>query len=88
MSGGGDRSDWVRNLLATPEVTVRVGPSRFRGTADVAPADVDEPQIREAMAAKYQDWRPGESLSRWATEALVIRIRTQEPGELPRYRAG
>jgi deazaflavin-dependent oxidoreductase (nitroreductase family) len=25
LSGGRDRSDWVRNLLAHPEVTVRIG---------------------------------------------------------------
>jgi hypothetical protein len=31
MSGGDDRSDWVRNLLAEHAVTVRIGTPRTRG---------------------------------------------------------
>ena len=74
MSGGGERSDWVRNMKANRSVDVRLGGSTFAGTATVAPTDVDELPIREAMAAKYQGWTPGSSLSDWARTAVIVRI--------------
>ena len=33
LSGGRDRSDWVKNLRHNPEVTVRIGGERFEGRA-------------------------------------------------------
>src|SRR6185503_18411268 len=33
LSGGGDKSDWVRNLRAYPAVTVRIGKYTFTGKA-------------------------------------------------------
>ena len=45
LSGAGDRSDWVRNLLRDPEVTVRVGSRRapgLRGRARSVDPDSDE----------------------------------------------
>ena len=35
LSGGRDRSDWVKNLRKTPEVTVELGSSVFSGRARV-----------------------------------------------------
>jgi deazaflavin-dependent oxidoreductase (nitroreductase family) len=35
LSGGGKRSDWVRNLLVTPAVRVELGSARFDGEARV-----------------------------------------------------
>ena len=31
LSGGGDRSDWVRNIRQDPEVKVRIGGRTFEG---------------------------------------------------------
>jgi hypothetical protein len=73
MSGGADRSDWVRNMRANPTVNVRIGVVTFQATADVGP-DLDERPIREAMAAKYQGWEEGDALSDWARTALVVRL--------------
>ena len=73
MSGGGERSDWVRNMKANPSVRVRIAHDELEGTAQVAP-DLDEQPIRAAMAAKYQGWRPGEQLSDWARSAVIVRI--------------
>jgi deazaflavin-dependent oxidoreductase (nitroreductase family) len=33
LSGGGEASDWVKNLLKNPSVTVRIGKCTFAGTA-------------------------------------------------------
>jgi len=34
LSGGRERSDWVKNLRRTPAVTVELGSGRFVGQAD------------------------------------------------------
>ncbi len=78
MAGGGESSDWVKNIRVTPEVAVRIGTTRFEGLGDVAPPDVDQTSIRRAMAAKYQGWEVGADLSEWAQTALVVRIRLAE----------
>ncbi len=74
MAGGGERADWVRNMRARPSVHVRIGGTSFAGMAEVAPGGMDGRPVREAMAAKYQGWEAGAELSRWAQEALVVRI--------------
>ena len=78
MSGGGESSDWVKNIKANGEVRVRIGKAIFAGRGELAPTGVDELVIRERMAEKYQGWRPGLSLSQWAREALVVRIALNE----------
>ncbi|HEV8044524.1 MAG TPA: nitroreductase/quinone reductase family protein, partial [Rubrobacter sp.] len=35
LAGGGDRSDWVKNLRRDPRVTVRLGGECFEGRARV-----------------------------------------------------
>ena len=35
LSGGGDRSDWVKNLRANPAVTIRIGDERRAAVARV-----------------------------------------------------
>jgi hypothetical protein len=35
LSGGADRSDWVRNLQANPTVTIRIGEERRAAVARV-----------------------------------------------------
>lgn len=74
LSGGGDESDWVKNLRAKPEVTVRIGKYIFPATARIARNIEEEPRIRQRMAAKYQSWKEGQELSEWAREALVVEI--------------
>jgi deazaflavin-dependent oxidoreductase (nitroreductase family) len=72
ISGGGERSDWVRNLRAEDGVEFRVGddtrPVRAR-----ALAAGDHP-ARALLAGKYQGWRPGRPLSGWATRGLLVEL--------------
>lgn len=75
LSGGGDRSDWVRNLLAYPSVSVRLGGEEIPMTARVVPDDDPaQPVARRLLAARYQGWHDGEPLSAWATEALLVEL--------------
>ena len=72
MSGGGDRSDWVRNMRKDPAVTVRVSGTSFPARARIV--EGDDGRIRRAMAAKYQGWKEGAPLSDWAQTALLIAL--------------
>ena len=71
MSGGMDGSDWVKNLLKEPRVTVRVDGQTFPALARVQ-KEKDEDIIRNLMADKYKEREADGSLSDWAQTALVV----------------
>src|SRR4051795_407133 len=48
LSGGGDRSDWVKNLRREPRVSVRVGGESFGGRARVVEG-LDEDMIARRL---------------------------------------
>lgn len=74
LSGGREKSDWVKNALHHPGVTMRIASTTFAGNARVlAPGDEDM-HARELLAAKYQQWSPGLPLSDWARTSLPIAI--------------
>lgn len=73
-SGGGDRSDWVKNLMANPALEVEVGNDRWQATTTVLDG-VGEHVARQRLAERYQGWAPGRPLSLWATDSLLIEIR-------------
>ena len=77
LSGGGDRSDWVRNLLAWPEVTVRLGRrdgAELAGRARLVEAGSDEDRLaRDLVTAKYQPGYGGD-LSGWRRSSLPVAV--------------
>lgn len=75
ISGGGERSDWVKNLQRNSQVTVRIERLSFSGTAQALPEAGAEHPARRALARKYQGWREGAPLSEWARAALLVAIR-------------
>jgi deazaflavin-dependent oxidoreductase (nitroreductase family) len=83
LSGGGDRSDWVRNLTRHPEVTVRLGrrdAAERPGRARVVEPGSDEDELaRRLVAGKYQPAYGGD-LSGWRRSALPVAI-DLAPGE-------
>ncbi len=74
LSGGGDKSDWVKNLLKDPNVTLRIAKHTFIGSAHLATNQAEDSPIRYLMAEKYQEWEDGRTLSEWARTALVVEI--------------
>jgi deazaflavin-dependent oxidoreductase (nitroreductase family) len=74
LSGGRDRSDWVKNLLKTPSVTVRIAKHTFKATARVVTDKDEEMMARYLLAEKYQEWEDGKKLSEWARTALPVAI--------------
>ena len=74
LSGGRDRSDWVKNLIANPSIRVRIGDTTYPGQAWVAENTPDEPAARRMLATKYQNWSEGRPLSNWARTSLPVAI--------------
>ena len=76
LSGGMDQSDWVKNLLKEPMVTLRIAGQSFPALAHVQ-KEKDEAIIRNLMADKYKEREADGSLSDWAGTALVVRFEPQ-----------
>ena len=75
LSGGGDRSDWVKNLRANPALRVRVGGVFFPATGRIVLGEAEEPLARQALATKYYGWRGGPLPNEWSRTALPVAIR-------------
>ena len=79
LAGGGDRSDWVRNIRRHPEVDVRIADRELRGTARGID-DPDEDELaRRLVHAKYAAGYGGD-LTSWRRSALPIAVDLHEPG--------
>jgi len=73
LSGGGERSNWVKNISREPAVTVRIGEVTRPGRARV----VDEPdqagRARQLLYDKYSERYSGD-LDNWRRTALPIAV--------------
>jgi deazaflavin-dependent oxidoreductase (nitroreductase family) len=72
LSGGGDRSDWVKNLRRDPAVTVRIAGERFKGEARVVEDPEEDRLARRLLVEKYER-SPG-SLAGWGRTALPVAV--------------
>jgi deazaflavin-dependent oxidoreductase (nitroreductase family) len=73
LSGGRDRSDWVKNLIADPAVSVRIGDERHVGRARVVTEAGEDERARRLLFDKYSDRYRGE-LSDWRRRALPVAV--------------
>lgn len=73
LAGGRERSDWVRNLQANPEVTVELVEETRVGVARVLQADTAEDHLaRELLIDKYAT--PANTLDDWKRRSLPVAI--------------
>ncbi len=73
MAGDRDRSDWVRNLIAIPEVVLEIGGRERTSTARVVAPDTEEDALaRRLLLAKYGSG--GTDLASWGRTALPVAI--------------
>lgn len=78
LSGGRDRSDWVKNLIANPAVILEIGEVTREGSASVLEAGTpDDRPARELLVEKYQK---KDELAEWGRNSLgvVIEFGTDE----------
>jgi deazaflavin-dependent oxidoreductase (nitroreductase family) len=74
LSGGRDRSNWVRNLQRDPAVTIRIGRAVYAGRARVVGSDSEEDALaRRLLLAKYAA-RYANGLSDWGSKALPVAV--------------
>jgi deazaflavin-dependent oxidoreductase (nitroreductase family) len=79
LSGGGDGSDWVRNLRAEPAVTVRLRDTTYDAFARVVEAGTEEDATaRRLVYEKYQPGYTG-SLDSWRERSLPVAIDIASP---------
>ncbi len=76
LSGGRDGADWVKNLIATPEVQVRVGGESLDGTARVVADEEEDGWARQALLEKYSPSYSGD-LTSWSRSSLAVAIDVQ-----------
>jgi len=73
MLSGSHTSDWVKNLLRAPDVSVRLGDATFAGRARVVERADEDGLARRLVLAKYQP-RDGDDLTEWGQTALPIAV--------------
>jgi deazaflavin-dependent oxidoreductase (nitroreductase family) len=74
LSGGRDRSDWVRNLQADGRVSVELGGEQHVGVARVLePGTAEDRLARELLVAKYEPVEH-DSLEEWGRMSLPVVI--------------
>ena len=74
LMAGNHGSDWVKNLLKDPDVTVRIAKHHFMGTARLVKNEQEEIMVRNRLADKYKERETDGSLSEWARTALPVAI--------------
>jgi len=72
LSGGQDRSDWVRNLRRDPMVSVRISDRTLAGRARAVVGAREDTLARRLLVEKYER-APGR-LSNWGRTALPIAV--------------
>lgn len=74
LSGGRERSNWVKNLRKTPQVQVRIDSQTFSGVARSVVADTEEDALaRRLLLAKYSP-ASTDNLDNWGRTALPIAV--------------
>jgi len=81
LSGGKEKSDWVKNLLKNPSVTLRIAGKTFKATARIVKDKEEDMMARNMLADKYYERKANGSLGSWARTALPVAIDLIVQGE-------
>ena len=73
LSGGGDRSDWVKNLRANADVTVRLGAETRAARARMVTRSDEDELARRLLVEKYRPRYSGE-LDEWGRTSLPVAV--------------
>ena len=81
LSGNGprQRADWVRNLMKTPAVSVRIGEREFEGVGRIVNDAEEDALARRLLLEKYEPTYSGE-LSEWGRTALPVAVDLSRDG--------
>jgi deazaflavin-dependent oxidoreductase (nitroreductase family) len=73
LSGGRDRSNWVRNLKRDPRVTVRIDDRTLAGTARIVNDGNEDKMARRLLLDKYAPGYSGD-LTEWGRDSLPVAV--------------
>ncbi len=73
LSGGGDRSDWVRNLEVSPDVVLEIGDEERTTQARVVTDPEEDALARRVVGEKYGP-RSEDDLADWRRTSLPVAI--------------
>jgi deazaflavin-dependent oxidoreductase (nitroreductase family) len=73
LSGGRDRSDWVKNIVRNPAVEVRIADRVLGGRARVVEDPDEERTARRLVVAKYYGREQVRSTG-WEAESLPVAV--------------
>jgi F420H(2)-dependent quinone reductase len=77
LSGGGDRSDWVKNLMVSAEVVLQIGDEKRTAKARIVTDPQEDALARRLVMEKYVPRDRGD-LTDWGRTALPIAIDWKE----------
>lgn len=73
LSGGKDKSDWVKNALRQPNVTIKIKDSHFTGHARLIQHPDEDALARRIVLDKYVN-SGEEDLDEWASASLPVAV--------------
>jgi deazaflavin-dependent oxidoreductase (nitroreductase family) len=73
LAGGGDQSDWVRNVRHEPRVALRLGSDDMICRARVVEEPEEDAMARRLLLEKYAPRSP-DDLREWAGTALPVAV--------------
>jgi deazaflavin-dependent oxidoreductase (nitroreductase family) len=73
LSGGRDKSDWVKNALQNPAVQLKINSSTFNGTARLVKGAEEDSLARKIVFEKYVH-RTSDDLVDWSRTSLPIAV--------------
>jgi deazaflavin-dependent oxidoreductase (nitroreductase family) len=74
LAGGGDRSDWVRNLMISPAVTLQIGDHKRTTRARVVERGSEEDTLARRLLVDKYEARGNSDLAEWGRTALAVAI--------------
>ncbi|MDQ5822829.1 MAG: nitroreductase family deazaflavin-dependent oxidoreductase [Chloroflexota bacterium] len=73
LAGGGERSDWVKNLRQDPSVQVRIGDRVFSGQGRIITEAAEEQLARRLVVSKYYG-REEVRTTGWEATSLTVAV--------------
>jgi deazaflavin-dependent oxidoreductase (nitroreductase family) len=73
LSGGRDKSDWVKNALQTHKVQVKINNTTYDGKARLVSDDEEDSLARKIVFEKYTP-RSSDNLVDWSRTSLPIAV--------------
>lgn len=76
LAGGGEKSDWVKNIQRNAAASVRLRDQTWQGIGRIVTAPEEDALARRLVVEKYQP-RHNENLDHWGRTALPVAVDLQ-----------